>query len=155
MHRPYPCLWFDTRAEEAANFYLTVFKKSKINNVVLYGDSGPGPKDSVMVVFFELNGEQFLALNGGSQYPHSPAVSFVVGCDTQEEIDHYWSRLGDGGTELMCGWLTDRFGISWQIVPSKTAEWLSRDAATTERVMVAINTMVKIDLAAMQRAVER
>jgi predicted 3-demethylubiquinone-9 3-methyltransferase (glyoxalase superfamily) len=121
-----PCLWFDGKAEEAMNFYTSIFKSSKVGSVARYGEAGPGEKGSVMTATFELDGQPFMALNGGPMFQFSPAISFVVYCQTQEEIDDFWSRLGEGGAPQQCGWLTDKFGVSWQIVPTILAE-LMRD----------------------------
>jgi predicted 3-demethylubiquinone-9 3-methyltransferase (glyoxalase superfamily) len=147
-------LWFDTEAEEAARFYVSVFKKkSKIVSVARYGDAGPGPKGSVMVVEFTLEGQRFLALNGGPQFKFSPAFSLMVTCKTQREIDHYWDRLVAGGAPSACGWLTDKFGFSWQIVPEIVGKVMaSKDAAKTSRFMAALMPMVKLDLATLEAA---
>jgi predicted 3-demethylubiquinone-9 3-methyltransferase (glyoxalase superfamily) len=147
-------LWFDTEAEEAAKFYVSVFKKkSKIVSVSRYGDAGPGPKGSVMVVEFLLEGQRFLALNGGPQFKFSPAFSFVVSCKTQKEIDFYWSKLVAGGMPSACGWLTDKFGLSWQIVPELIGKIMGRkDAVKTNRVMTAVLQMQKLDLATLEAA---
>jgi predicted 3-demethylubiquinone-9 3-methyltransferase (glyoxalase superfamily) len=117
MRKITPFLWFDGKAEEAANFYTSIFKNSKIREVRRYGDAGPGPKGSVMAVTFDLEGEEFIALNGGPQFTFSPAISFFVSCETQEEVDALWGKLIDGGKPNACGWLTDKFGLTWQIVP--------------------------------------
>src|ERR1041385_8589640 len=119
-----PFLWFDTQAEEAAKFYVSIFKNSKILSVARYGDAGPGPKGSVMTVSFELNGQQFVALNGGPHFTFTEAISFVVNCDNQQEIDEYWNKLSEGGKPSMCGWLKDKFGLSWQIYPPVLGELL-------------------------------
>src|SRR5437870_4240167 len=113
-----PCLWFDTEGEDAANFYASIFPNSKINQVARYGSAGPRPEGTVMTVDFELDGQQFVALNGGPDFKFTEAVSFQVSCETQEEVDEYWGKLSDGGEEGPCGWLKDRFGLSWQIVPT-------------------------------------
>ena len=145
------CLWFDGKAEEAANFYTSIFKDSKITHVSRYGDSGPGPKGSVMVVMFEMNGQSFMGLNGGPMFTFSPAISLVVNCDTQEEIDHYWDRLLEGGKPSQCGWLTDKYGLSWQVVPAKIGEYF-KDPEKGNRVMAAVMKMVKLDINEMKRA---
>jgi len=147
-------LWFDTEAEQAAKFYVSVFKKkSKILSVARYGDAGPGPKGSVMVVEFMLEGQRLMALNGGPQFKFSPAFSFMVTCKTQKEIDHYWNKLVAGGAPSACGWLTDRFGFSWQIVPEIVGKVMaSKDAAKTNRFMAALMPMVKLDLATLEAA---
>ena len=145
------CLWFDGKAEEAANFYTSIFKDSKITHISRYGDSGPGPKGSVMVVMFEMNGQSFMGLNGGPMFTFSPAISLVVNCDTQEEIDHYWDRLLEGGKPSQCGWLTDKYGLSWQVVPAKIGEYF-KDPEKGNRVMAAVMKMVKLDINEMKRA---
>ena len=149
-----PCLWFDTQAEEAANFYVSVFKNSKVGRISRYGrDVGGKKAGSVMVVEFNINGQNFVALNGGPQYRFTEAVSFQVPCDTQEEIDYFWSRLGDGGEEGPCGWLKDKFGLSWQVFPSALPKWLmDSDRERSARVMIAFMAMKKFDIAALERA---
>lgn len=144
-------LWFDGNAEEAANFYTSIFKDSKITRISRYGDAGPGPKGSVMVVAFELNGQSFIGINGGPHFKFSPAISLMINCDTQQELDHYWDSLLDGGAPSQCGWLTDKFGLSWQVVPSIMNELMS-DADKANRVMTAVLKMVKLDIAELQRA---
>jgi predicted 3-demethylubiquinone-9 3-methyltransferase (glyoxalase superfamily) len=154
MQKITPFLWFDNQAEEAARFYVSVFKNSKITAVSRYGNEGPGPKDTVMTVSFELDGQDFVALNGGPKFKFTEAVSFGVNCETQEEIEYYWEKLtDDGGEEVQCGWLTDKFGLSWQVVPSKIREWMTgKDPARSQRVMHAVMGMKKLDMEAMQRA---
>ena len=148
-----PCLWFDTDGEEAARFYTSVFPNSKIVNVSRYGDSGPREAGSVMTVEFELDGRPFTALNGGPEYTFSEAISFQVTCRDQEEVDAYWSKLSEGGEEGPCGWLKDRFGVSWQIVPTALVELLgSPDAETSQRVMRAMMQMKKIEIGELERA---
>ena len=148
-----PFLWFDTEAEEAANFYVSVFPNSKIGAVAHYGEAGPGEAGSVMTVEFELNGLRFVALNGSPEFKFTEAVSFVINCGTQEEVDDYWAKLSEGGEEGPCGWLKDRFGVSWQIVPVVLKELLGeRDPAKAGRVMNALLEMKKLDIAALQRA---
>ena len=152
-----PCLWFDTEAEDAANFYVSVFKGGRITQVSRYGEAGREvhgkPPGSVMVVAFEIDGQTFTALNGGPQLKFSEAVSFQVMCDSQAEIDHFWSKLSAGGRESQCGWLKDKFGLSWQIVPSVLPQLLSgADGARLNRMMGAIMKMEKFDLAELQRA---
>lgn len=145
-------LWFDGNAEEAANFYTSIFKDAKITSVSRYGDAGPGPKGAVMVVAFELNGQSFIGINGGPQFKFSPAISLVVNCETQEEIDHYWDRLLEGGgAPQQCGWLTDKFGLSWQVVPTIIGEAM-KDPDKGNRVMAAVLKMVKLDIAEIKRA---
>jgi len=151
-----PCLWFDMNAEEAANFYVSIFKNSKILEIARYPEGSPYPKGSVMTVEFELDGQQFLGLNGGPQYKFTPAISMSVSCDDQLEVDTLWEKLTAGGREVQCGWLTDKFGLSWQIVPKALPELLkSRDPETSKRVMQAMMTMKKIDIAALKRAHSR
>jgi predicted 3-demethylubiquinone-9 3-methyltransferase (glyoxalase superfamily) len=150
-----PFLWFDTQAEEAANFYVGVFRNSRITKVLRNGDAGPGPKGSVLTISFELEGQPFVALNGGPNHLFSPAVSFVVNCQTQEEVDYYWDHLVAGGKPVQCGWLTDRFGLSWQVVPAQFPELLTHpDPATAQRVMQAMMQMVKLDIAVLQKAAQ-
>jgi len=155
MQKITPFLWFDTQAEEAANFYVSVFKNSKVKEVTRYtGEEPVGTKGSVMTVAFQLAGQEFVALNGGPQFKFTEAVSFVINCETQEEIDYYWEKLtAGGGEEVQCGWLTDKYGLSWQVVPTKIREW-ARDPAKFQRVMRAIMQMKKIDLAALEKAYE-
>lgn len=147
-----PMLWFDNQAEEAANYYVSIFKNSKVTNVSRYGDTGPGPKGSVMVAEFELDGQKFTALNGGPRFKFTEAISLVVNCENQEEVDYYWDKLsGDGGQEVVCGWLKDKYGLSWQVVPVKVFELLS-DPATSDRVMAAVMEMKKIELSKIEQA---
>ena len=147
-------LWFDGRAEEAMNFYTSVFKNSKIGSISRYGDSGPGPKGSVLVATFEIEGQRFAALNGGPHYKFTPAISFMVDCRTQAEVDELWAKLAvDGGQPVQCGWITDKFGVSWQIIPTILSEMLQdKDPARANRVMSAMLEMVKIDIAALEQA---
>jgi predicted 3-demethylubiquinone-9 3-methyltransferase (glyoxalase superfamily) len=148
-----PFLWFDNQAEEAAQFYTSIFKNSKILNVSRYGDAGPGPKGSVMVVNFQLEGQQFTALNGGPLFKFSEAFSFVVNCENQQEIDHYWTKLtANGGKESQCGWLKDKFGFSWQIVPTALGKLMSGDSQKANRVMQALLQMKKLDIATLEEA---
>jgi len=154
MQKITPFLWFDNNAEQAAQFYTSIFKNSKILNVSRYGDGGPGPKGSVMVVNFQLEGQQFTALNGGPLFKFSEAFSFVVNCETQKEIDEYWNKLtSGGGKESECGWLKDRFGFSWQIVPTALGRLLS-DPKNANRVMQALLQMKKLDIAKLEEAAE-
>lgn len=147
-----PMLWFDNQAEEAANYYVSIFKNSKVTNVSRYGDTGPGPKGSVMVAEFELDGQQFTALNGGPRFKFTEAISLVVNCENQAEVDYYWEKLsGDGGQEVVCGWLKDKYGLSWQVVPVRVFELLS-DPATSDRVMAAVMEMTKIELSKIEQA---
>ena len=148
-----PCLWFDTQAEEAAKFYASIFRNSKIRQVSHYGESGPGKKGSVMTVAFELDGREFLALNGGPHFKFNEAVSFQVSCETQAEIDHFWSRLSQGGQEAPCGWLKDKYGVSWQIVPTVLGEMMADpDRAKAKRAADAMMKMVKLNIAALKEA---
>lgn len=150
-----PSLWFDTEAEDAANFYVSVFKNSQVLNVSRYGEAGPRPAGTVMTVDFELDGLGFIALNGGPDFPFTEAVSLQVNCETQEEVDRYWSVLSEGGEEGPCGWLKDRFGLSWQIIPVALSELLNDpDAAKAQRAMAAMLQMKKIDIAALRAAAE-
>ncbi|HEU5262822.1 MAG TPA: VOC family protein [Gemmatimonadales bacterium] len=149
-------LWFDGKAEEAANHYTSIFKNSKILSVTRYGDAGPGPKGAVMIVRFQLEGQEFIALNGGPQFKFTEAISLLVNCDTQEEVDELWSKLTAGGEESQCGWLKDKFGLSWQIIPSALMTLMQdRDPEKSKRVMEAMLQMKKIDIAALQRAREQ
>jgi predicted 3-demethylubiquinone-9 3-methyltransferase (glyoxalase superfamily) len=147
------CLWFDTQGEEAAHFYTSVFKNSRISGIQRYTEVGPGAEDKVMTVQFELNGQQFLALNGGPEYTPGPAVSIVVECADQAEVDYYWDRLTEGGQEVACGWLTDKYGFSWQVVPTALLEMISDpDRAKASRALAAMMTMKKFDIAALTDA---
>ena len=154
MEPIYPCIWFDNQGQEAAEFYTSIFKNSKINAISYYGENMPSPAGTVMTVDFELNGRRFLALNGGPTFKPNEAISLVVGCDTQEEIDELWSKLtANGGQEVQCGWLKDKYGVSWQITPAIIDEWLNdKDQARTNRVMQALMKMVKLDIATLKAA---
>ena len=153
MQRISPFLWFDTQAEEAATFYASVFRNSKVHKITRYGDAGPGPKGSVMTVEFELDGQPFIALNGGPHFKFNEAVSFSVDCGDQREVDEYWAKLSAGGEEGPCGWLKDKYGLSWQINPRVLGEMLGDpDPAKAKRVMEAMLKMKKIDIAALKRA---
>jgi predicted 3-demethylubiquinone-9 3-methyltransferase (glyoxalase superfamily) len=153
MKRIVPNLWFDTEAEEAAAFYAAIFKNSRITNVSHYGEAGPREAGMVMTVSFELDGQPFTAINGGPDFPFTEAVSLEIVCESQAEVDEYWTRLGDGGEHGPCGWLKDRYGLSWQVVPEGMYELLADpDTARTERAMAAMLQMGKLDLAAMQKA---
>lgn len=155
MQKITPFLWFDHQAEEAMNFYVSVFKNSKVLSVNRYGDAGPGPKGSVMTASFELDGQVFTALNGGPMYNFSPAISFVVHCETQAEVDHYWEKLSEGGKTNQCAWLDDQFGVTWQIVPNVLLELIGDpDPVKAGRVMQAMMQMTKIDIATLIRAYE-
>jgi predicted 3-demethylubiquinone-9 3-methyltransferase (glyoxalase superfamily) len=147
------CLWFDTQGEDAANFYVSVFPNSRIVNVSRYGEAGPRPAGSVMVVDFELDGRPFMALNGGPEFTFDEAISFVVDCADQDEVDYYWTKLSEGGEEVPCGWLKDRFGLSWQVVPSALGELASDpDAAKAQAVIKAMLGMRKLVVAELQAA---
>jgi predicted 3-demethylubiquinone-9 3-methyltransferase (glyoxalase superfamily) len=153
MEKITPCLWFDGNAEEAARFYTSVFSESRIATTLHYTDAGPGPKGDVLAVTFEIEGQEFMALNGGPQYQFTPAISLLVHCASQEEIDRYWSRLLDGGKPWQCGWLQDRFGVSWQIAPDALLEMLRNpDTAKANRAMQAMMKMVKLDIAQLEQA---
>jgi predicted 3-demethylubiquinone-9 3-methyltransferase (glyoxalase superfamily) len=153
MQKITPCLWFDTQAEEAATFYTSIFPNSRILQVVRYGEAGPGPDGSVMTVGFELDGQEFVALNGGPHFAFNEAISFQVSCGTQDEVDEFWSRLSEGGEESQCGWLKDRYGVSWQIIPRQLTELINDpDPETSQRVMRAMLDMKKIDIATLQQA---
>lgn len=155
MQRVTTFLWFDTNAEEAVSFYTSIFKNSKILETSRYGEAGPGPKGSVMVIKFELDGQELIALNGGPEYKFTPAISLVVNCKNQEEVDDYWEKLSAGGMEVQCGWLQDKFGLSWQVVPTMLNELLQdKDPAKRERVMQAMLQMVKLDVDALKRAAD-
>jgi predicted 3-demethylubiquinone-9 3-methyltransferase (glyoxalase superfamily) len=156
-HKIAPCLWFDGQAEEAANFYTSIFKDSKIGKIGRYTDAGREvhgrPAGSVMTVAFEIAGQPFTALNGGPQFKFSEAISFQVSCDTQDEIDYFWSKLSAGGAESQCGWLKDKFGVSWQIVPAALAElFANSDPQESARVMQTLLKMKKLDMNALKRA---
>jgi predicted 3-demethylubiquinone-9 3-methyltransferase (glyoxalase superfamily) len=148
-----PCLWFDTEGEEAANFYISLFKNSMILNVSHYGDAGPRPAGSVMTVSFELNGQEFIALNGGPDYSFNEAISFQVACESQTEVDAYWEGLSEGGEEGPCGWLKDRFGVSWQIVPTALGAILSNsEDGDSQAAMQAMLQMKKLDIDVLRAA---
>ena len=148
-----PFLWFDGQAEEAARFYVSVFPNSRIVTTARYGDAGPGPAGSVMTVVFQLDGQQFIALNGGPQFRFTEAISFCVDCGTQKDVDEYWRRLSEGGEEGPCGWLKDRFGLSWQIVPTALGRMLSDpNGERSKRVMQAMLGMKKVDIGGLERA---
>jgi predicted 3-demethylubiquinone-9 3-methyltransferase (glyoxalase superfamily) len=157
VQRITPFLWFDGKAEEAARFYTSIFKNSRIGKIACYGKEGEKvagqPAGSVMTVEFQLEGQEFVALNGGPQFKFTEAISFVVSCKTQAEVDKYWNRLSAGGKKVQCGWLKDRYGVSWQIVPTILGELLSsKDAQKTERVMQAMLKMVKLDIKRLKKA---
>ena len=153
MQKITPFLWFDNNAEDAVNFYTSIFKDSKITNMSRYSEAGPGPAGSVMVANFTLNGQEFLALNGGPVYKFTEAVSFVVNCEGQEEVDYYWDKLSEGGTPNICGWLKDKFGLSWQIVPTVMGKLMSNpDPAKAKRIAEAMYKMTKIIIADLEKA---
>ncbi len=153
MKKITPCLWFDTRGEEAAAFYTSVFPNSRIIDVARYGEAGPRPAGLVMTVSFELEGQEFTALNGGPEFTFDEAISFQVSCEGQDEVDYYWTKLSDGGEEGPCGWLKDKFGVSWQIVPTALLELLGDpDQGKAQRVMAAMLNMKKIEIAGLQEA---
>jgi predicted 3-demethylubiquinone-9 3-methyltransferase (glyoxalase superfamily) len=147
------CLWFDTEGEDAAKFYTSIFPDSRLGKVTRYGSAGPRPEGTVMTVGFEVMGQEFVALNGGPEFTFNEAISFQVPCDSQDEVDEYWSKLGDGGEEGPCGWLKDRFGVAWQVVPKALPRLLEDpDAAKAQRVMSAMLQMKKIDIGELERA---
>jgi predicted 3-demethylubiquinone-9 3-methyltransferase (glyoxalase superfamily) len=153
MQKIIPFLWFNNQAEEAVKFYTSIFKNSRIGNTSRYGDAGPGPKGSVMVMQFTLDGQEFTALNGGPEFNFTEAISFYVSCSTQEEVDHFWEKLSQGGEKGQCSWLKDKFGVSWQIVPTILGQLMSDpDAGKAERVTRAMLKMKKLDIAELQRA---
>ena len=153
MQKITPFLWFDGKAEEAMNFYISIFKNSKILSVTRYGEAGPGPKGTVMTAKFALNGQEFVALNGGPQFTFTEAISFVVNCETQQEVDELWEKLSEGGQKSRCGWLKDKYGLSWQVVPTALVEMLQdKDAKKSNRVMQAMLQMNKIEIETLRRA---
>jgi len=159
IQRITPFLWFDDQAEEAVNFYVSIFKNSRVGSIARYDEEAAKasgrPKESVMTVAFELDGQEFVALNGGPFFKFTEAISFVVNCETQEEVDHFWEKLSAGGQEVQCGWLKDRFGVSWQIVPAVLVEMLQDKAGEkSTRVMAAMLKMKKIDIGALKKAYE-
>jgi len=151
-----PFLWFDNQAEEAMNFYTSIFKNSKIGNVTRYGEGGPGPKGTVITATFQLDGQEFMALNGGPQFTFTEAISFFVNCETQQEVDELWEKLSEGGEKSRCGWLKDKYGLSWQIVPTALGEMLNdKDPEKSKRVMMAMLKMDKIDIKTLKQAYEQ
>lgn len=156
MQKITPFLWFDDNAEEAANFYVSIFKNSKVLNVLKYSDVGPGPKGTVMIAEFQIEGQEFVALNGGPRFKFTEAISFVVNCETQEEVDYFWEKLSEGGGEKSrCGWLKDKFGLWWQVGPTIMNEMMADpDQAKADRVMQAMLQMDKIDIETLKRAYE-
>lgn len=156
MQKITPFLWFDNQAEEAVNFYLSIFKNSKILSMTRYSEAGPGPQGSVMTIKFQLDGQEFVALNGGPVFKFTEAISFVVNCEMQEEVDEYWEKLADEGEEVQCGWLKDKYGMSWQIIPTTLVQLLSDpDSAKAQSVMQAMLQMKKIDIAGLKNAYEQ
>jgi predicted 3-demethylubiquinone-9 3-methyltransferase (glyoxalase superfamily) len=153
MQKITPFLWFNDKAEEAMKFYVSIFKNSKVVKVTRYGDAGPGPKGSVMTSAFQLEGQDFVALNGGPQFTFSPAISFVINCETQEEVDYFWQKLSEGGKTNQCGWLDDKYGLSWQVVPTILSKLLAdKDPAKSQRVMKAMLQMEKLDIKRLKQA---
>ncbi len=153
MQKITPFLWFDGKAEEAMNFYVSVFKNSKIVRVTRYGEAGPGPKGTAMSATFQLDGQDFFALNGGPLFTFTPAISFFVNCETQQEVDELWEKLSEGGEKGRCGWLKDKYGLSWQIIPSVLGKMLQdKDAEKAKRVMQAMLQMDKIDIERLKQA---
>jgi predicted 3-demethylubiquinone-9 3-methyltransferase (glyoxalase superfamily) len=156
MQKITPFLWFDGKAEEAMNFYVSIFKNSKVVSVTRYGDAGPGPKGSVMSATFQLEGQQFYALNGGPQFTFTPAISLFVNCETQKEVDKLWEKLSEGGRKDRCGWLQDKYGLSWQIIPTALGKMLQdKDRAKANRVMQAMLQMDKIDIKRLKQAYDQ
>lgn len=156
MQKITPFLWFDGKAEEAMNFYTSIFKNSKVGRVSCYGEGGPGPKGTVMSATFQIEGQEFMALNGGPQFTFTPAISFFVNCQTQEEVDELWEKLSAGGQKDRCGWLKDKFGVSWQIIPAALGRMLGdKDPEKSKRVMQAMLRMEKIEIKALQQAYEQ
>ena len=156
MQKITPFLWFNDNAEEAMNFYVSIFKNSKIGRVTRYGDAGPGPKGTVMSATFQLDGQEFFALNGGPQFKFTEAISFFVNCETQEEVDELWEKLSEGGRKNSCGWLKDKFGLSWQIIPTVLGQMLGdKDPEKSKRVMQAMLQMNKIDIRVLKQAYEQ
>lgn len=156
MQKLTPFLWFDNNAEEAMNFYVSIFKNSKVLSVARYGEAGPGPKGSVMTAEFQLAGQEFIALNGGPQFKFTEAISFAVNCETQQEVDELWAKLTEGGEESQCGWLKDKYGLSWQIVPTILPGMLKdKDPKKSQSVMKAMLEMKKIDIGRLKQAYDR
>lgn len=160
MQKITPCLWFDSNAEEAVNFYISIFKNSKVKSIARYGEAGAKvsgrPRGTVMTIAFQLNGQEFVALNGGPVFTFSPAISFIVNCETQQEVNRLWAKLSKGGKIEQCGWLKDKYGVSWQIVPTILSKMLQdKDTQKSERVMKALLQMKKIDIKTLKRTYER
>jgi predicted 3-demethylubiquinone-9 3-methyltransferase (glyoxalase superfamily) len=153
MQRITPCLWFDRQAEEAARFYISIFKNSKIGEITHYGEGAPRPKGSVLTVRFQLDAQEFLALNGGPVFKFTEAISLIVNCETQEEVDRMWEKLSEGGEKVECGWLKDKYGLSWQVVPTVLAKMLTDpDPARADRVLQAVMQMKKLDIKKLEEA---
>jgi predicted 3-demethylubiquinone-9 3-methyltransferase (glyoxalase superfamily) len=156
MQKITPFLWFDDKAEEAMNFYVSIFKNSKRGRISRYGEAGPGPKGTVMVATFQLEGQEFMALNGGPHFKFTEAISLVVNCETQDEVDGFWEKLSEGGSKGQCGWLKDKYGLSWQIVPTALGELMSDpDPEKSKRVMTAMLQMAKLDISGLKRAYDQ
>jgi predicted 3-demethylubiquinone-9 3-methyltransferase (glyoxalase superfamily) len=156
MQKITPFLWFDDKAEEAMNFYVSIFKNSKRGRISRYGEAGPGPKGTVMVATFQLEGQEFIALNGGPHFKFTEAISLVVNCETQDEVDAFWEKLSEGGAAGQCGWLKDKYGLSWQIVPTALGELMSDpDPEKSKRVMTAMLQMTKLDISGLKRAYDQ
>jgi predicted 3-demethylubiquinone-9 3-methyltransferase (glyoxalase superfamily) len=156
MQKITPFLWFDDKAEEAMNFYVSIFKNSKVVSVSRYGEGGPGAKGSVMSATFELEGQRFMALNGGPHFKFSEAISLFINCETQQEVDELWEKLSAGGEKSRCGWLKDKFGLSWQVIPSALGRMLQdKDPVKSKRVMQAMLQMDKIDIARLKQAYDQ
>jgi len=156
MKKITPCLWFDDKAEEAMLFYTSTFKNSKVGEISRYGEGGPLPAGTVLTVTFELDGQEFMALNGGPQFHFTPAISFYVPCETQADVDYYWEKLSEGGETEMCGWLKDKYGVSWQIVPNVLGELLNDpNPEKSKRVTQALLQMTRLDIATLKRAYEK
>src|SRR6202045_4877789 len=156
MQKITPFLWFDGKAEEAMNFYVSIFKNSKVRSITRYGEAGPGPKRTVMSTTFQLDGQDFFALNGGPQFKFTPAISLFVNCETQQEVDELWEKLSEGGEKQRCGWIKDKYGLSWQVIPSVLGKLLQdKNAEKAERVRKAMLQMDKIDVNRLQRAYDQ
>jgi predicted 3-demethylubiquinone-9 3-methyltransferase (glyoxalase superfamily) len=153
MQKITPFLWFDDKAEEAMNFYTSIFKNSKVSSVTRYGEAGPGPKGTVMTAAFRLDGQEFIALNAGPRFKFTEAISFVVNCETQEEVDEFWEKLSEGGEKSRCGWLKDKYGLSWQVVPTVLEElYGGKDPEKSKRVIQAMLQMDKLDIRTLKQA---
>ncbi|BAN23300.1 VOC family protein [Caballeronia insecticola] len=153
MQKISPCLWFDGNAEEVVNHYIGIFRNARIKEIMRHIETSPGPVGSVLAILFELEGEDFMALNGGPEFTFTPAISMFIKCETQAEIDHYWDKLLDGGQSMACGWLTDRFGVTWQVAPRRLPTMLQDpDPVKANRTMTAMRGMIKLDIAELERA---